>query len=122
MTGNVGAYIRHMIDEDWLFLSKLSKAQDSNFTQQKFLFDKGMDQVADEITLYCNYARLSAQQALKNLKAIPVAARRGLPVVVSMEGILLSIPSIGFRHRPSLLIYAEFRPRVPLGGGHSSFM
>ncbi|KMT03064.1 hypothetical protein BVRB_8g196230 isoform B [Beta vulgaris subsp. vulgaris] len=121
--GDTVAYVRHMIDEDWLFLAKLSKAQDSyNFKQQQFLLNNAMEQVNGNMSLFCNYARSSAQQALRNLKYIPVAARRGLPVVVSVEGILLSIPSIGFKRCPSLLISAEFRPRVPLGGGHSSFI
>lgn len=123
MAGDLIAYIRHMIDEDWLVLAKLSNAQDScNLQKQKFLTDNGMEQVTDKISLYSNYARSSAQQALRNLKSIPVAARRGLPVIVSAEGFLLSVPSIGFNHCPSLMISAQFKPRVPLGGGHSSFI
>ncbi|KNA13571.1 hypothetical protein SOVF_115440 [Spinacia oleracea] len=121
--GDAVAYIRHMIDEDWLFLAKLSKAEDScTFKQQKFLVKNGMEEVTDKISLFSNYARSSAKQALKNLKSIPVAARRSLPVIVSTEGFLLSIPSIGFNHCPYLVISAQFKPRVPLGGGHSSFM
>ncbi|XP_050269451.1 uncharacterized protein LOC126713665 isoform X5 [Quercus robur] len=30
--------------------------------------------------------------------------------------------SIGFKHCPCLVVSAEFKPRVPLGGGHSSFI
>ncbi|KAL2925236.1 tRNA(Ile)-lysidine synthase [Bienertia sinuspersici] len=121
MAESLVAYVRHMIDEDWLFLGKLSKAQEADKFKQQSV-NNGMEPVTEKTSLYCGYARTSAQQALTTLKSIPVAARRGLPVVVSMEGIMLSIPSIGFRCCPSLLISAEFRPRVPLGGGHSSFM
>ncbi|KAH9622352.1 hypothetical protein KSS87_011426 [Heliosperma pusillum] len=100
------AYIRHMIDEDWLYLANLLKAQDS---------DNGVEK------LCLSHARLSAEQALRILKPIPAAARRGLPVMVSKDSILLSIPSVGFSRCPSLTISIEFRPRVPLGGGHTSF-
>ncbi|XP_021741540.1 probable tRNA(Ile)-lysidine synthase [Chenopodium quinoa] len=123
MAGDVVAYVRHMMDEDWLFLAKLANAQDSrNFKQQKFIVNNGMGQVLDKTSLYSNHARSSAQQALRNLKSIPVAARRGLPVIISTEGFLLSIPSIGFNHSPSLIISAQFKPRVPLDGGHNSFI
>ncbi|CAO2822840.1 unnamed protein product [Amaranthus hypochondriacus] len=122
MAADMVAYIRHMIDEDWLFLAKLSKAENFfEFKHQKFMLYDEKEQMIDDIRLFSNYARSSAQHAIKNLKSIPVAARRGLPVVVNAEGFLLSIPNIGFKYCPSLEISAQFRPRVPLGGGHSSF-
>ncbi|XP_057545627.1 uncharacterized protein LOC130824582 [Amaranthus tricolor] len=124
MAANMVAYIRHMIDEDWLtlFLAKLSKAENLfEFKHQKFMLYDEKEKMIDDIRLFSNYARSSAQDAIKTLKSIPVAARRALPVVVSVEGFLLSIPSIGFKYCPSLEISAEFRPRVPLGGGHTSF-
>ncbi|XP_074280976.1 uncharacterized protein LOC141605940 isoform X2 [Silene latifolia] len=100
------AYIRHMIDEDWLYLANLSKAHKS---------DNGVEKLCH------SHARSSAEQALRILKPIPAAARRGLPVIVSKDSTLLSIPSVGFSSCPSVTISIEFRPRVPLGGGHTSF-
>ncbi|XP_057545630.1 uncharacterized protein LOC130824584 isoform X2 [Amaranthus tricolor] len=122
MAANMVAYIRHMIEEDWLFLAKLSKAENLfEFKHQKFMLYDEKEQMINDIRFFSKYARSSAQDAIKTLKSIPVAARRALPVVVSVEGFLLSIPSIGFKYCPSLEISAEFRPRVPLGGGHTSF-
>lgn len=102
-------YLRHMIDEDWLYLAEVSKDEDSDETKPQ------------KTNLCSDYRRLSAQEALTILKSIPVAARRGIPVLVSTEGILLSIPSVGFKHCSFLMMSAEFRPRVPLGGGHILF-
>ncbi|KAK9697717.1 hypothetical protein RND81_08G055900 [Saponaria officinalis] len=122
MAGDMSAYVRHIIDEDWLYLANLSKSHDSDkLKQQTALHNNGVEKLTVEINLRTNHARRSAEQALKILKPIPAAARRGLPVIVSADGILLSIPSIGFNHCPSLMISVEFRPRIPLGGGHSSF-
>ncbi|KAM3760109.1 hypothetical protein ACB098_01G169400 [Castanea mollissima] len=93
------AEVRHMIESDWLYLAKFSKCLSNS-----------------------DYARLSAQSALLSLKSIPAAARGGIPVLVNHKGLLISIPSIGFKHCPCLVVSAEFKPRVPLGGGHSSFI
>ncbi|KAL9224042.1 hypothetical protein vseg_000116 [Gypsophila vaccaria] len=122
MAGDMLAYVRHMIDEDWLYLANLLKSHDSDeLKQQIVLLNNGEERLTVEIKLRSKHARLSADQALKILKPIPAAARRALPVIISADGILLSIPSIGFNHCPSLMISAEFRPRIPLGGGHCSF-
>ncbi|XP_047326180.1 uncharacterized protein LOC124929838 [Impatiens glandulifera] len=84
--------VRQMVDSDWLYLAKLCQNR-------------------PEVDKY-----------LQSLKAIPVAVRRGLPVLVNPEGLLLSIPSIGYNHCSCMKVSADFRPRVPLGGGYSSFV
>ncbi|XVE54263.1 hypothetical protein DITRI_Ditri03aG0066700 [Diplodiscus trichospermus] len=107
--------VRTMIDTDWLYLSELSKwAHSDDFEVTGLPLTK-------KITC-SDYSRLSAKVALKSLKSVPVAARRSIPVVVNHHGQLLSIPSIGFNHCPFLRASAVFKPRVPLGGGHSSFL
>ncbi|GAB4839214.1 hypothetical protein Ancab_028742 [Ancistrocladus abbreviatus] len=117
------ANLRHMIDADWLFLAKLSKCQDSDKLERpKVPVGRVAQQASGRTTLSSDYVRISAQQALLSLKSIPVAARRGLPVLVGQQGLLLSIPCIGFKHCPCLMVSAEFKPRVPLGGGHTSFI
>lgn len=120
--GDSVAYIRPMVEEDWLYLAKLLKARVSDKSEQEdIIFSKVTKQVTGKMSPCSDYAKLSALRALTALKSIPAAARRGMPVAVSSEGILLSIPSVGFKQCPCLDISAEFRPRVPLGGGHSSF-
>ncbi|KAJ7969606.1 tRNA(Ile)-lysidine synthase [Quillaja saponaria] len=115
--------VRHMIESDWLYLAKLSKYSHSEmFKQQEVIPANRNEQIMESTTLCLDYARMSAQSALFSLKSIPVAARRSLPVLVNQQGQLLSIPSISFRHCPCLMVYAEFKPRVPLGGGYSSFI
>lgn len=118
------AEVRHMIESDWLYLAKLSKCLSTSgkFQQQGDLLDNRADQIPEKKNQCLDSARLSAQRALVSLKSIPVAARGGLPVLVNREGLLISIPSIGYKHCPCLVVSAEFKPRVPLGGGHSSFI
>ncbi|KAI3443806.1 hypothetical protein Pfo_000471 [Paulownia fortunei] len=113
------AEVRHMIDADWIYLSDLSKKtnlgdsrpENHPAIKTEQLIGKTMD-----------YAILSAIRALVSLKSIPVAARRAMPVLVNAKGVLLSVPSIGFSHCPHLMVSAVFSPRIPLGGGHSSFL
>ncbi|KAJ4958670.1 hypothetical protein NE237_025781 [Protea cynaroides] len=117
------ARVRYMIDADWLYLSKLSKCQiTEECQQQKIPPACKKDQVMDRTKFCSESMRLSAQLALKSLKSIPVSARRSLPVLVNSQGLLLSIPSIFFKHCPNLTASAIFKPRVPLGGGHSLFI
>ncbi|KAG6723443.1 hypothetical protein I3842_03G207500 [Carya illinoinensis] len=115
--------VRHLIESDWLYLAKLSKCLSTSekFQQQVFL-DNELEQIPGETNQCLDYARSSAQRALLSLKSIPIAARASLPVLVNPQGLLQSIPSIGFKHCPCLVVSAEFKPRVPLGGGHSSFL
>ncbi|XP_031285085.1 uncharacterized protein LOC116143773 isoform X3 [Pistacia vera] len=117
------ADVRHMIESDWLYLSKLSKGVSLEiFQQERVLLDSKTEQILEKTKLCSDYVRLSAQRALLSLKSIPVAARRSLPVLVNSHGQLLSIPCINFNHCPCLMVSAVFKPKVPLGGGHSSFL
>ncbi|KAL0925303.1 hypothetical protein M5K25_003624 [Dendrobium thyrsiflorum] len=106
--------IRHMVDADWLYLAKLSESQTLN---------EGRNDLETSMEHWCSsYMRSSVQTALQNLKYVPAAARRALPVFVNSHNLLICIPSIGFSCCPFLSIEAEFRPRVPLGGGYRSFL
>ncbi|XP_059638126.1 uncharacterized protein LOC132280040 [Cornus florida] len=117
------AEVRYMIDADWLYLSKLSKCQNVESTQEQgVLLAEKMEQATEKLNACSDYVKLSAQGALDSLKSIPVAARRGLPVLVNPQGLLLSIPSICFNHCPCLMASAVFKARVPLVGGHSWFI
>ncbi|KAK2985317.1 hypothetical protein RJ640_024313 [Escallonia rubra] len=116
----IAVEVRHMIDADWLYLAKLSECgKVENSQQQRIGFATKLEQGTETIDVCANYKRKSAQRALRTLKSIPVAARRGLPVLVSRQGLLLSIPSVCFNHCPCLNVSAEFKPIVPLGGGLS---
>ncbi|CAO2045371.1 unnamed protein product [Urochloa humidicola] len=76
----------------------------------------------DNAPQHYRYLQRSAHKALQNLRSIPAAARRTLPVLTNAQGDIVCIPSIGFRCCPSLSIEAVFYPRVPLGGGYSSYL
>ncbi|KAG6413459.1 hypothetical protein SASPL_126170 [Salvia splendens] len=104
------AEVRCMVDADWMYLHDLSRTT------------KMGDSSSENGMVRMNYANLSVGRALATLKSIPVAARRALPVLVNAEGVLLSIPSIGFSQCPHVKASAVFSPRLPLGGGHSSFL
>ncbi|KAJ7973863.1 tRNA(Ile)-lysidine synthase [Quillaja saponaria] len=120
---NMVAEVRHMIEADWLYLAKLLKySAPEMFKQQGVVLACITEQITESTTLCVDYARMAAQKALLSLKSIPVAARRSLLVLVNQQGHLLSIPSTNVRHCPCLVACAEFKPRVPLGGGHSSFI
>ncbi|XP_051131389.1 uncharacterized protein LOC127251649 isoform X2 [Andrographis paniculata] len=113
--GGMAAEVRNMIDADWIYLTELSKIS----------ILEGCELLVKSKQLAANtteYAILSAHRALASLKSIPAAARRTMPVLVNAEGTLLSIPSIGFSCCPDLMVSADFKPRTPLGGGHSSFL
>ncbi|XP_060169761.1 uncharacterized protein LOC132600548 [Lycium barbarum] len=102
---DLAARVRYMVDADWLYLATLSKRGDGS-----------------NINLCSACTKKSAEGALLLLKSIPVAARRALPVLVNVDGVLLSIPSVGFQHCPYLVASATFKPKIPLGGGYSSFL
>ncbi|PON50553.1 tRNA(Ile)-lysidine synthase [Parasponia andersonii] len=117
------AKVRHMNESDWLYLADLLKSPTSeNFRRKKVFSSSRVEQAKDMTDICLDHARVSAQKALQILKSIPAAARRGLPVLVNGQGLLLSIPNIGFEHCPRLDVAAVFKPRVPLGGGHSLFI
>lgn len=90
--------VRHMVESDWLYLAELSRS------------------------LNRNHSTSSSHKALRSLKSIPAAARRSFLVLVDHCGLLLSIPAIGFSYCPCLKASTVFLPRVPLGGGFSSFL
>ncbi|XP_052200233.1 uncharacterized protein LOC127806771 isoform X2 [Diospyros lotus] len=117
-----GVKVRHMIDADWLYLAKLSEYHLDESKKQRILYTDKREQMVEKKKLCSDYAQLNAVRALKLLKSVSVAARRGLPVLVNSQGQLLSIPSVGFKHCPCLTVSATFKPRVPLGGGYSSFI
>lgn len=85
--------VRNMSEQDWLYLANLSKSHTSeNLREQSNTLDSKVEQRKEETYTCLDYARLSAQRALQSLKTIPAAARRGLPVLVNSQGLLLSIP------------------------------
>ncbi|XP_056162006.1 uncharacterized protein LOC115671321 isoform X2 [Syzygium oleosum] len=117
------AEIRHMMESDWLFLTELSKSQNAKKSDLDNAVSSSVtEQAAEKASSCLDYARESARTVLQLLKPVPVAVRRSLPVLVDSQGLLLSIPSLSFKHCPCLEIEAKFQPRVPLGGGHSSFI
>lgn len=116
------AEIRHMMESDWLYLAELSKSQNVKSDPDNAVSSSVTEQAAEKASSCLDYARVSAGRVLQLLKPIPVAVRRSLPVLVDSQGLLLSIPSLSFKHCPCLEIEATFQPRVPLGGGHNSFI
>ncbi|KAK9130935.1 hypothetical protein Sjap_011422 [Stephania japonica] len=116
------AVVRHMIDADWLYLANLSTGLSLGHCQEKCMPSSPKVENREKTTSCSDYAKLSAQRALRALKFIPLAARRSLPVLVNSRGLLLSIPSVCFEYCPYLSVSAVLKPRVPLGGGHSSFI
>ncbi|XP_020697637.1 uncharacterized protein LOC110110484 isoform X1 [Dendrobium catenatum] len=123
ITQEHGLIIRHMVDADWLYLAKLSESQTLNEGRNELEtsnFETGHHLAMEH---WCSsYLRSSVQTALQKLKYVPAAARRALPVLVNSHNLPICIPSIGFSCCPFLSIEAEFRPRVPLGGGYRSFL
>ncbi|KAF0932950.1 hypothetical protein E2562_013142 [Oryza meyeriana var. granulata] len=113
--------VRHMFDTDWLFLAEVCKIHslEENKNNSNGSFNKLED---DKHVQHSRYLQLSAMKSLEILRSIPAPARRMLPVLTNSQGDILSIPSIDFRCCPSLLIEAVFSPRVPLGGGYTSYM
>ncbi|KAK4369494.1 hypothetical protein RND71_013286 [Anisodus tanguticus] len=113
--------VRYMVDADWLYLATLSKREDRSSVHEELPLS-AESRVMSNVNLCSACIKKSAERALLLLKSIPVAARRALPVLVNVEGLLLSIPSVGFQHCPCLVASAIFKPKVPLGGGYNSFL
>ncbi|MED6110044.1 hypothetical protein PIB30_039310 [Stylosanthes scabra] len=111
---NMVLEVRHMVESDWLYLAELSR-----YPHCKNL---PPTQITKKTDPCLQDASASAKRALPLLKCIPVAARRSLPVLVNQQGELASIPFVNFRHCPCLMVHVEFKPKIPLGGGHSSFI
>ncbi|XP_016506151.1 uncharacterized protein LOC107823950 isoform X1 [Nicotiana tabacum] len=115
------ASVRYMVDADWLYLATLSKREDSCSVHEELSLSVE-SRVMSNINLCSACTKKSAERALLLLKSIPVAARRALPVLVNVDGVLLSIPSVGFQHCPCLVASATYKPKIPLGGGYNSFL
>ncbi|KAJ8551975.1 hypothetical protein K7X08_028418 [Anisodus acutangulus] len=96
------ARVRYMFDTDWLDLATLSKREDSSSVHEKELSLSAESRVMSNINLCSACRKKSAERALLLLKSIPVAARRALPVLVNVDGLLLSVPVSGclFLHLP----------------------
>ncbi|KAM0933152.1 putative tRNA(Ile)-lysidine synthetase [Dioscorea sansibarensis] len=115
--------IRHMVDSDWLYLAKMSTSNEVKEHQHDVDCSKcklKRNELAED--LCTPYMQLSAQRALGALKSIPVSARKALPVLVDSQDLPVSIPSIGFKRCPYLLVDVVFKPRIPLGGGYASYI
>ncbi|KAI4363728.1 hypothetical protein MLD38_019907 [Melastoma candidum] len=115
------AKVRPMMECDWLYLAELTDPCPREVSQDFSVSIESGTVLAIE-SLHNGHVRSCARMTLQALKSIPVAARRSLPVLVNLEGVLLSIPSLCFKHCPCLQVSARFNPIVPLGGGHSSFI
>lgn len=86
MCHNKVAEVCLMVDAHWMYLAELSQGCHLENSEMQ------MEQLNGKITMCADYAQISAQRALVLLKTIPVAARRGLPVLVNSQGQLLCIP------------------------------
>lgn len=86
------AVVRLMIDDDWMQLSELSKGHIPVVVKEFTEMDKRPINMTMDWTNCLDYLHQSAGEALQALKSIPVSARRALPVLVSSQGQLLSIP------------------------------
>lgn len=85
--------VRQMIESDWLYLAELSKFPLSkNSIQYDVKSVNETKQIMYRTSPCLHYASVSAKQALHKLKSIPVAARRSLPVLITEQGQLQSIP------------------------------
>ncbi|XP_015688887.2 uncharacterized protein LOC102705885 [Oryza brachyantha] len=113
--------VRNMCDADWLFLAEVCKIHslEENKNDSNAFCNKLED---DKLVQHSKYLQLSAMKSLEILRSIPAPARRMLPVLTNSRGEILSIPSIDFRCCPSLSIEAVFIPKVPLGGGYTSYL
>lgn len=65
---------------------------------------------------------MNVQKAMARLKRLPVPVRRALPVLITAEGALLGIPSLQLSMCPHFWVSSKFCPKVPLGGGHASWL
>lgn len=80
------ASVRLMVDADWLYLANLVHIK----TYKEY--NENPVSLPVHICTVHEHTYISARNALKILKSIPLAARRALPVLVDSDGLLLSIP------------------------------
>lgn len=80
--------VRRMVDTDWLYLAELTECQ----TLQQQCSSTQVGKKTWKVVSCTEFLKSSALAALQALKSIPAGARRGLPVLVDSQGLLLSIP------------------------------
>lgn len=127
---NMATWLRHMKEADWTYLSHLVECR---LTRKHVSLKETDEEIMTSIThstdqeeqktISCaKYVAGKAREALARLKTIPIPARRALPVLVNGQGTLLGIPSISFTCCPYISVFTAFNPKVPLGGGYSSWI
>ncbi|KAI5063944.1 hypothetical protein GOP47_0020614 [Adiantum capillus-veneris] len=138
-------WIRYMEEKDWIFLSQCIEQKKNvrdlssggNYKESSFWAASRRDltqQNAESYKMNETQHRVHAlpccfscwgkrvQDAVAKLKRMPVPVRRGLPVFVTSQGALISIPSLGFSLCPNIWVFSRFCPKVPLGGGTASWL
>jgi tRNA(Ile)-lysidine synthase len=129
-------WVRYFGEEDWQYLSGTAKSAGASrlsidqrqkvplctihLDSERWVASSVMS--AGEGANCGNHLAAKAQAALTILRCIPTPVRRGLPVLVNAQGLLLAIPSLGFQRCPWVSFLATFHPRVPLGGGCASWV
>ncbi|KAH7296326.1 hypothetical protein KP509_26G019300 [Ceratopteris richardii] len=135
--------IRYMEEKDWQFIFQLTRkdsvisclktdgCEESEFYQdpgrnklggsKENSMTKDLKNTLHALPCCSGYLLKIAQSAATKLKNIPVPVRRALPVFVTNEGALISIPSLGFSMCANIWVLSRFCPRIPLGGGHVSW-
>lgn len=105
--------VRCMIEADWLFLGNILKNQvseDGRAHADTSIND--LIKTAEKKLEHSRFIHWSAKSALKVLKSIPLPARKGLPVLVTSEGLLVSIPVSSWTHLLLLIIHKMFVAEV----------
>jgi hypothetical protein len=129
-------WVRYFGEEDWQYLSGTAKSAGAsrlsidqrqkvplctiNLDSERWVASSVMS--AGEGANCGKHLAAKARAALTILRCIPTPVRRGLPVLVNAQGLLLAIPSLGFQRCPWVSFLAIFHPRVPLGGGCASWV
>ncbi|CAM6045901.1 unnamed protein product [Sphagnum compactum] len=129
-------WVRYFGEEDWRYLSGTAKSAGASrlsidqrqkvplctihLDSERWVTSSVMS--AGEGANCGKHLAAKAQAALTILRCIPTPVRRGLPVLVNAQGLLLAIPSLGFQRCPWVSFLAIFHPRVPLGGGCASWV
>ncbi|KAK1266275.1 hypothetical protein QJS04_geneDACA019344 [Acorus gramineus] len=96
------AAVRNMVDADWLYLANISKCQVQYATEKNKVASTGKTNHYARTAPLSDYVQVSAQQALQALKLIPVSARRGLPMLVDSQGLILNIPKAIYKEADSV--------------------
>lgn len=108
--------VRRMVDTDWLYLGELTKCQNlQRFSLEAACTREETENKRWKINSCAEFSKLSALRALQSLKSIPAGARRGLPVLIDSQGLLLSIPVILLSFTPHYSEKSFFSREFPLG-------